>query len=214
MPRGCVGDQRPAAARPSQPEAPGSWKQGLGEDPLSWQLLSHQSNPSMIMALRILILVKCACTHGTNSLKSRQEARCSSSRGTAHVLLIISRSCTQWMADVRACTHVGTLYQKNLLMLNICYMLTMQVVDGLSEEPVSGADDALELIAQGDAYRKVSEQRCARWALLHIVHSTGYIWRGFAPPIDPPSMLTMRVRLACRERGLIWSASFRASLML
>mmetsp|Transcript_8232 Transcript_8232/g.20399 ORF Transcript_8232/g.20399 Transcript_8232/m.20399 type:complete len:1198 (+) Transcript_8232:124-3717(+) len=30
------------------------------------------------------------------------------------------------------------------------------VVDGLSEEPVGSAEDALELIAQGDAYRKVS----------------------------------------------------------
>jgi hypothetical protein len=36
----------------------------------------------------------------------------------------------------------------------------MQVVDGLSEEPVSSADEALELIAQGDAYRKVRHWLC------------------------------------------------------
>lgn len=36
----------------------------------------------------------------------------------------------------------------------VCH--AMQVVDGLSEEPVSTAEDALELIAKGDAYRKVS----------------------------------------------------------
>lgn len=36
----------------------------------------------------------------------------------------------------------------------------IQVVDGLSEEPVSSAEDALELIAQGDAYRKVRCSGC------------------------------------------------------
>lgn len=43
--------------------------------------------------------------------------------------------------------------------------LALQVVDGLCEEPVGSAEDALELIAQGDAYRKVGQ---------------GHEWRGYA----------------------------------